>query len=586
MGFKLENQKPQLFYSTEPNLPLIDIADSEDEYGRQLKAHTFELFVRPLYTPNGTKNVRISNDETGAEIAPIDFTEALLQYLQTDTVDQELTDKLNTLYEKGSKHSLTSQLGFDQFMALEALAEVNLPYPETGHVIYTPGEVKDAAAALLHEVNKVASSKLTETRTKWFASLSAYISQFNISNFRLITVKDQYAFEDLQKNIQGYLKQNVPLTGDTKRHLNQFNDLSMKSELSLGVFLPGGIEDSPYGFNRILEHEMAKMEQRKNPKIISETFSLKGLLRPERMIIVNLEEYSQGHNLQKEWRQIVQAFNKSHQLRHIKNKNLQTVQTVSREPQAIGMDTYDGGDRGLQKGGVRSDKISYLSKKPLNKRETIQRIHNIAKRQTTSQPTSNHKKQEKNTFMRPNRRDPDDINAQGKTTTTIYSPDIHIWLDTSGSISKENYEDEIQTVIAIAKHLNVDIYFNSFSHMVSETVNVPTKNRTPQQIFAMIEHIDKVGGGTDFINVWKAIDKTELANARARYAPRIHIILSDMDYRIPSSYALQSNHPSVKNTYYLPIHMHTQNGRNHLQLFAKSLENRGGKGLASGHILY
>ena len=585
MAFILENQHPQTFYSTKPNLPLIDVGVDPDEYGNQLKAHAFEHLVRPLYTPKSAKKaVRIKDDVSGGTVDPKTFTEALLHFLRTDVIDQDLTQELSDLYKQGAKNPLDSELLFDQMLVLDALAEQQLPYPVTGHVIYTPGEVRDAADQLLTELNKIKPANLDGLRNDWFAKLGAYISQYHLSNFRLITVKDSATFDDLKIQMKQYLKQNITLAPDTARHLGQFDDMSMEDELSVGLFLPYELNDDANGFNRILEYELAKMERAKQPRVFSEVYSLKGLLRPTKILILNLEEYTHGHNLQKEWQQIVRAFNRSHQIRHIKNKNLQSVQAVDR--QSNPSPSYDGGSKGQNDPATRSARISYLTKKPISTRELAQRIENIAKKQTTRQVTSNHKKTQKNTFMRANRRKPDDINAQGKVTSTIYSPDLHIWQDTSGSISTQDYERQIQTMIGIAKQLNVDIYFNSFSHMVSETTKIATKNRTNRQIFAMIENIPKVSGGTEFVNVWEAINKTEVANKRRSKAPRIHLIVSDMDYAIPHSYSLLNTNPSVKNTYYVPIRINNKRDRENIRQFAKSIEERGGKGFASGHILF
>lgn len=585
VAFQLENQEPQTFYTQNPNLPLIDTTLDADEYNQQLKAHAFELLVRPLYHPKSTtKQVVIKDSDSNGAIDPKTFTEALLHFLKTDIIDQDLTVDLLQLYKQGSKHSLSSELSFDQMMVLEALSTMQLPYPEKGRVIYMPGEIADAAKELHSELEKVNPTHVDTLRTKWFAKLGAYISQFHLSNFRLVTVKDNQTFEDLKTNMRQHMKQNITLPQDTARHLSQFDNLSIDGSLSLGLFLPHELEDEANGFNRILEHELALMERRQNQRVFNELYSLKGALRPTKLIILNLDEYTHARNLQKEWQQIVRAFNNTHKIRHIKNKNLQTLQAVNRN--ILPPSNYDGGDKGLGKAAMRAAKINYLTKKQIDPKQLIKRISDIAKRQTLNQTTSNTKKKQKNTFMRANRRNPDDINAQGKITSTVYSPDVHIWLDTSGSISREDYEKEVYVMIAIAKHMNVDIYFNSFSHIVSETVKIPTKNRTPKQVFKMIENIQKVTGGTNFVNVWEAIDKSEAVNLKNGHAPRLHLITSDMDYGVPTSYTLQTHRPSVRNTYYIPIRIKQERDRINLQRFAKTLDDRGGQGLASGRILF
>lgn len=585
MGFQLFNQQPQTFYSTEPSLPLIDPNSSEEDYDNQLKAHTFETLVRPLYTSqNSQQSASIKDDNTGGLVDPQIFTEALLHYLRTDVVDQELTRDFKSIYDKGSEHVIQGELSFDQFPLMEALSKEGLPYPEKGRVIYTPKEVIEAAGDFHDELDQIIQPDREKKHQSWFSKLGAYISQFNLSNFRLITLKDATAFEDLKGRMDAYIKQSGNLPKNTLGHLTQFKQLSLKGELSIGLFLPYELNHDPNGFNRLLEYELARMERKKNPSVFSEMYSIKGMLQPTKILLLNLDEYSDAKNLHEEWRSIVRAFNSTYKIRHIKNKQLQTIQSTNRDITAT--PDYEGGNRMVDEGAMRSDKISYLTKSQLSYRGLIKRIENIVKRQAVNQPTSNVTKRKRKTFMRANRRRPFDLNARGKVKHDHYRPDIHIWLDTSGSISQEDYQKQLQIIIRLAKKLNVDLYLNSFSHFVSETTYVATKNRSPKQIFKLIEQVDKVGGGTEFINVWKGIDRTEKANTKRGNPRRVHLILSDMDYGFPTNYTLQMNNPSVKNTHYIPIRTQTPASRKNIQRFAQTLAERGGPSVGSKRILF
>ena len=80
-----------------------------------------------------------------------------------------------------------------------------------------------------------------------------------------------------------------------------------------------------------------------------------------------------------------------------------------------------------------------------------------------------------------NRRDPDDYNKPGRITSVEYMPDLHVYVDTSGSISEANYQEAVLLLIRIAKKLNVNLYFNSFSHILSQQtllkhMNTPGKD--------------------------------------------------------------------------------------------------------------
>jgi len=585
VGFQLLNQQAQTFYSTDPNLPLIDPSVDNQGYDNQLKAHAFETLVRPLYTQKrqGT-DVVIQDDNTNSPVDAQTFTEAFVHYLKTDVIDQELTQEFRSIYDEGSQHDLSNTLSFDQFLLSESLSDEGLPYPESGRVIYTPGEVKESAKDLYDVMDQINQQSLPSKHQAWFSRLGAYISQYKLSNFRLVTMKDDKAFDDLKRRMTAYMKHSNQLPANTVSHLTQFNQLSLEDELSIGMFLPDELNHDPNGFNRLLEYELAQMERQKNPLVFNEMYSLKGLFQPTKILLLNLSEYTNATDLHGEWKSIVQAFNKAHRLRHIKNNKLQTVRSVSRENTVT--PTYDGGNRMLDQSALRSDNVSYLTKKPISTKELIRRVRTIMKKQVLNQPTSNVTKQKRKTFMRANRRKPFDLTARGKGKRKQYYPDLHIWLDTSGSISQDDYQNQLYVMIGIAKKLNVDIYMNSFSHIVSETTHIRTKHQSAKNIFKAIENIDKVAGGTDFINVWKAIDQTEKANVKRNEARRTHLILSDMDYHIPHSYTLQMNRPSVKNTYYIPIRIQTTRSRSYIDHFAESLRERGGPATPLKHILY
>lgn len=84
-------------------------------------------------------------------------------------------------------------------------------------------------------------------------------------------------------------------------------------------------------------------------------------------------------------------------------------------------------------------------------------------------------------------------------------PDIHVYIDTSGSISEENYQDAVMMLIRVAKKLNVNLYFNSFSDILSQTTLLKVKDRSPASIWKEFRKVPKVTGGTEFQQVWEYI---------------------------------------------------------------------------------
>ena len=145
------------------------------------------------------------------------------------------------------------------------------------------------------------------------------------------------------------------------------------------------------------------------------------------------------------------------------------------------------------------------------------------------------------TFNKPNRRDPDNFNLQGKSISTRYKPDIHLYVDTSGSISERNYIEAIYAAIMVARKNNVDLYFNSFADGLSQTTRLHTRNKSVQQIYAEFKKIVKVTGGTDYVPIWQYINQVPRAQRE------IALCITDFEWSPPNKFV---KHP--QNLYYVP----------------------------------
>lgn len=181
------------------------------------------------------------------------------------------------------------------------------------------------------------------------------------------------------------------------------------------------------------------------------------------------------------------------------------------------------------------------------------RVHRIMQwaQQRTNQASSNKTTIRQRSFMKANRRHPNNPNVAGRITKSAYKRDIHIYLDTSGSISSSQYRTGIQVLVEAAKRLNVDIYFSSFSHIVSSPVKLPTKNKTRQQIQNILMQIPKVSGGTDYENVYSDIVKSSMEAQKRHQSVPINIILTDFEYSLPYNYRINSF--VANNTFYMPL---------------------------------
>ena len=175
-----------------------------------------------------------------------------------------------------------------------------------------------------------------------------------------------------------------------------------------------------------------------------------------------------------------------------------------------------------------------FSPKRMKMPDLARRIQKLMDRMRDANQSQNTYKVSYYTFQRANRRNPDDYNLRGRALATHYHPDIHIYADTSGSISQENYEGMMKACIAMASKLNVNLYFNSFSDHMSQETLLKTKD-------AQFEKTPKVTGGTNFEQIWHYI------NSSPKRKARLSIIITDFEWAPRRNFV---DHP--KNLYYAP----------------------------------
>jgi hypothetical protein len=176
--------------------------------------------------------------------------------------------------------------------------------------------------------------------------------------------------------------------------------------------------------------------------------------------------------------------------------------------------------------------------------------------------------------MRPNRRRPDDPNAIGKMKNTKYRPDIHVYLDCSGSISEDMYSDTVMNLIRLAQKSQVNFYFTTFSHYITEAHKIEVKGRPISEIYKEIQGLPKASGGTDFSLVWskiKSIDKWNRMNGRSY---QINFMITDFCCGVGRGSKFRKGAPEVDNLYYVPISTSQSNWRNvksWAETFAKAM---------------
>lgn len=560
MSIKLNNQKPAILYAKPFNiLPQIDITMPIDQYNDEIRDHIETTYVEPMFNPINTNNAVVIHDTQQNTDVTKDMLRDSIDYLWRSTTMQiDIQDQLNEIYRQGILHHTPNDWYFEEQLGVEALIKLKLPLPQTGHnggkiVQYSPTvDIIPAAKQMLMQNDE-------DNATNWFANMIGYIHNRPFNNYLLITVESNFEFETFKQTVDAEIQtlqsQNL-ISTDTLRTFQEFKKTDLTKNLSIGLFMPNNglnnpIEQQAYSFSRLLIHMMAKYETANPGKLFVQPGNIKQLYFPENIIILNLENYAhaQANDIKKDWDALEKAFNLKKNINFTSNKKLMTADALNR---SMSNGTVTTNQDPAFKQIVRS-RIKHLSGKPIPAQNLLKLMSIVIAKQTTTTKTENTYKIEKKSYMRPNRRNPDNLNIPGNVKTTKYRPDIHIYLDTSGSISEEQYRDAIMNLIILAKKINCNLYFTSFSHIISETILLKTKNQTIKNIYKKFLTTHKVTGGTNFENVWKTIDLIDGDNRKKGKSKQINFIITDFDYSLHSDKRWTYDQPSLKNTYYVPI---------------------------------
>lgn len=353
-------------------------------------------------------------------------------------------------------------------------------------------------------------------------------------NVLAVAFKNENDFNSFKSLVAKYAtRPNLP-----SETVSKLNDFAMEklSDLTDNLILRGTDTDDQgaYAFSRVLMKLLMS-----DPDAHLMPFDIGELFNPTKLILVNLDKHAHATTteIKQTWEEIKKA--SSLKFNILSPKHLRHLPRSSKSNNAIRQHLAQLNN---QKAQASINKIKPLSsKRPSNKLLILEILHLINHLGKVNQ-SSNTYKLTTRTFNKPNRRHPDDYNLAGRATRIGYKPDLHIYLDTSGSISEDNYEQGIKACIMLAKKLNIDIYFNSFSHYLSPCYKLPLKGRSLKQIYAIFQMIPKVDGGTEYANIWHYINHNKTRQKE------LSLCITDFGYCPPNEHF---NHPN--NLYYVPI---------------------------------
>lgn len=519
MTINVNNQKPgRIGYGQ-----VYSLAGSFDPF-KEVR----DKIVAPLLAPL-VPGAPVSIDVDGKAVSADDITGALFSCCD-DRVDVHAEELAKGLLSK-LLVSYDTSLNVQDLYAVQAGKESKLLMPAP-RVTYTPTDVIDAAKQLLSGQIKPEA---------FFATMAFYV--------RLPMLGYYFANDLAWDQFKAWLANEITgiqslLPVETVNLCTNLQSLRL-NHMTEGLVVRDdeGQNNDDYSFARLLPFYLdlyeAHCRQSGMPAHLvgRMPFSFSDNVCPRIVMLVNVERHACAlpSDIKREW-DVVRA---SMRIKPKVMGNNQIAKLTAIARNAAKMAGYATANQVA--GNNRSAAIRFR-KSPPTYVDVYSQIERIYKHTSFVQSSENAVKQPRRTFQRPSRRDPSNPDIQGKTTGTVYRPNLHLYLDCSGSVTEDMYRDAIKACIRLAKKMNVNIYFTSFSHYLSQTTKLPLKGKTIGQIYDIFQKVPKVHGGTDYELVWHYI------NESARRTKEVSLLISDFDYSAPNHFV---KHPRF--LYYAPV---------------------------------
>lgn len=521
-----------------------------------------DAWFTPLNTSTPVKVVR-NDGLTSHPMGPADVAEMIAEAINPDedinttgTLEHSVIAKLTALL---SIHAMENhKLPTEQIFLSQALGKLRLPAPGP-MVSYTINQdVIPTAKTLL-------SSQTQQDWEMFFASVASIWAP-RIFGVAMLSADQFEQFKSYVDNFTSGISHLI--SADTRAKLLEFKQITLDG-LTESLLLRNDFNDltDDYSFSRIITHAarafILSRTQGTGNTATTDTalmpFDLEQLILPEAVVFINVDAHahSSSKTIAKEWKLIVDSLNSIQPPLSLNKINKLTTMTTRREKMA--MDAVRAKRRLDKNDQVKRELPELVDEQP-SVPKIARSIDAVLSTMGKVQKSQNIFKQRVRTRAKPSRRRPDNLDARGTRTAKRYYPDIHFYADCSGSITTENFAGITRTVAELASKRGVNIYFTSFSHMLSQDVMIPAANKTPQQIIDIINSIPKVTGGTNFEIIWDHINES-----RDRQN-RMNIIATDFEF---SPHRLAKHSP---NTFYVPCDMNDwQRVKYYIEYFTKQM---------------
>ena len=352
---------------------------------------------------------------------------------------------------------------------------------------------------------------------------------------------------DVYKEFQQYVQTTVApfqsqLPIDTSMALQEFYKTTL-DDLAEGFRIRAKVGDNnqDYSFARILHTCVMQFVAQNGQAGIIPT-SLKEIIHPTTIMFLNVEKHAHSKN-----RDINKTWNSAMNMSKAKLIGLNKIKKLSEEEQLDAMRQRSNVRRSALMNKAKDPASRKKRAKPFGKqlktsKQLTKEIVRILSKMKKVRMSNNVIKTRKTTFNKPNRRDPDNYDKPGIIYSHQYVPDIHVYLDTSGSISERNYKEACMAIIQLAQTLKTKLYLNSFSHVLSQPALVDIGNCSKETAWKRLQNIPKVSGGTDFDLVWDYIHQS------SQRKQELAIMITDFEYTPSNSYT----RPLPQNLFYVP----------------------------------
>ncbi len=540
MNVRVYNQKPN-------KLNPVYIPSFKGDFDlEKYMTDVFQPTLRMPMVPNNPVDIQINNSSK----TDTDINKLMLRCC-TGTVDSDAEETCRSLFGQTLQYyNPQTKLLLKDLFAVASGTEACLDEPDPV-TIYTP------ATDIIPAANGFLAG--TTTYEEFFATF-AYYCRFEA--FGVFFVNDT-AFNDFKTWFQSQV--NIiqsKLSRDCLALIADFMSLTL-SDLTESFRIRHTETENldEYCFARILITELMIYFGNTSMAGIM-PFDFENLFCPKNIVFINVERFAHASPaaIANEIKDINQSIDITKNIPMISNAKLQQLAPVSRQlrkSQAMAIQAAMNNSP-----ASRASRTAF-KKRIMTNKEYLVSVTKILGKMKTEKMTQNIYKCVKSSFAKPNRRNPDDYNLQGKIVSTKYRPDIHLYLDTSGSISEENYEASVKLAIQLAKKLNVNLYFNTFSHVMSQTTLLKCAGKSLKQIYTEFQKTPKVTGGTDFEQIWRFINMSKKREAE------LSIMITDFEWSARSAFI---KHP--KNLYYMPCaNINWQSICSSAQHFIKSCEH-------------